>query len=128
MLRGEQHPLVGGDVILRQASAIRIELAKVALAIADTLIGCHSEVLCSLRVVGRTPSEKGCNTGCWGGGYLVLQRTTNGVGRVPVELTGRSSVPVVLGRIVTALSAAALLALCSAAAVRRRQRHEAARR
>jgi hypothetical protein len=69
------------------------------------------------RVVGRAE-----------GGELVLQRTKDGVGRVPVELTGRSSAPVVLGRIATALSAAALLALCLAAAARGRWRHAPARR
>jgi hypothetical protein len=62
------------------------------------------------------------------GGELVLQRTTDVVGRVPVELTGRSSAPVVLGRIASALSVAVLLALCLGAAARRRQRHAATRR
>jgi hypothetical protein len=74
------------------------------------------------RVVGRTPTQLGCNTGCWEGGYLVLQRTANGSQPVRVELSGRLSAPVVLGRITTAVSAALLLALALTAAVRRRRR------
>jgi uncharacterized integral membrane protein len=78
------------------------------------------------RVVGRTPSQLGCNTGCWEGGYLVLQRTTHGSQPVPVELTAKLSAPVVLGRITTAVSAALLLALALVAAVRRWRRRSAA--
>jgi hypothetical protein len=62
------------------------------------------------RVVGRTES-----------GDLVLQRTTDGSGPVPVELRAQLSAPVVLGRITTFLSAALLLALALTAAVRRRR-------
>ena len=51
-----------------------------------------------VRVVGRTE-----------GGYLVLQRTTDGSQPVPVELRAQLSAPVVLGRITTAVSAALLL-------------------
>jgi hypothetical protein len=75
-----------------------------------------------VRVVGRTPTQQGCFTGCWEGGYVVLQRTTDGSQPVRVELSGRLSAPVVLGRITTALSAALLLALAVTAAVRRRRR------
>jgi hypothetical protein len=78
------------------------------------------------RVVGRTPSQLGCNTGCWEGGYLVLQRTMDGSQPVPVELSARLSAPVVLGRITTAASAALLLALAVAAAIRRRRRRSTA--
>jgi uncharacterized integral membrane protein len=74
------------------------------------------------RVVGRTASQLGCNTGCWEGGYLVLQRTADGSQPVRVELSARLSAPVVLGRITTAVSAALLLALAIVAAVRRRRR------
>jgi hypothetical protein len=69
------------------------------------------------HVVGRTRE-----------GYLVLERTTSGPRPVPVELAGRLGAPVVLGRIVTALAGALLLALCVAAAVRRRRAMRAARR
>jgi hypothetical protein len=79
-----------------------------------------------VRVVGRTPSQLGCPTGCWEGGYLVLQRTTDGSQPVPVELRAQLSAPVVLGRITTAVSAALLLALAVTAAVRRRRRRSAA--
>jgi hypothetical protein len=63
-----------------------------------------------VRAVGRTPEGK-----------LVLERTTNGRGPVPVELSAQNSAPVVLGRIITALSAVLLLALPLTAAVRRRR-------
>jgi hypothetical protein len=63
-----------------------------------------------VRVVGRTPEGK-----------LVLERTANGRGPVPVELSAQLSAPVVLGRITTALSAVLLLALALTAAVRRRR-------
>jgi hypothetical protein len=79
-----------------------------------------------VRVVGRTPSQLGCPTGCWEGGYLVLQRTTDGSQPVPVELSAQLSAPVVLGRITTAASAALLLALALAAALRRWRRRSAA--
>lgn len=69
----------------------------------------------SVRVVGRTE-----------GGYLVLERTTNGSQPVPVELGAHVSTPVVLGRITTVVSAVLLLALAGAAAVRRRRRRSAA--
>jgi hypothetical protein len=75
-----------------------------------------------VRVVGRTVSQRGCNTGCWEGGYLVLQRTANGSQPVRIDLSARLSAPVVLGRITTAASAVLLLALALAAAVRRRRR------
>ena len=78
------------------------------------------------RVVGRTPSQQGCTTGCWEGGYLVLQRTTDGSQPVSVELRAQLSAPVVLGRITTAASAALLLALALTAALRRRRRRSAA--
>jgi len=68
-----------------------------------------------VRVVGRTE-----------GGYLVLERTTNGSQPVPVELGAHVSTPVVLGRITTVVSAVLLLALAGAAAVRRRRRRSAA--
>ena len=58
-----------------------------------------------VRVVGRTE-----------GGYLVLQRTTDGSQPVPVELRAQLGAPVVLGRITTAVSAALLLALAVIAA------------
>jgi hypothetical protein len=51
----------------------------------------------------------------------VLERTTEGSGPVPVELSAALSAPVMLGRIATALSAALLLALTLTAAVRRRR-------
>ena len=51
------------------------------------------------RVVGRTAE-----------GNLVLQRATNGSQPVPVVLSARLGTPVVLGRIITAASAALLLA------------------
>jgi MYXO-CTERM domain-containing protein len=79
-----------------------------------------------VRVVGRTPSQQGCGTGCWEGGYLVLQRTTGGTVPARVELSPHLSAPVVLGRITTAVSAALLLALAVAAAARRRRRRSAA--
>jgi hypothetical protein len=79
-----------------------------------------------VRVVGRTPSQQGCGTGCWEGGYLVLQRTTGGSQPVRVELSPQLSAPVVLGRITTAVSAGLLLALALAAVVRRRRRRSAA--
>jgi hypothetical protein len=63
-----------------------------------------------VRVVGRT-----------GEGHLVLERTTDGSGPVPVELSAALSAPVLLGRIATGLSAALLLALAVVAAVRRRR-------
>ena len=68
-----------------------------------------------VRVVGRTEE-----------GNLVLQRTTDGSQPVPVELRAQLSAPVVLGRIMTAVSAALLLALALTAAVRRRRRRSAA--
>ncbi|HWW90123.1 MAG TPA: hypothetical protein VNY35_05010 [Solirubrobacteraceae bacterium] len=68
------------------------------------------------RVVGRTEE-----------GNLVLQRTTDGSQRVPVELRAQLSAPVVLGRIATAVSAALLLALALAAVIRHRRRRSAAR-
>jgi hypothetical protein len=68
-----------------------------------------------VRVVGRTEQ-----------GNLVLQRTTDGSQPVPVELSAQLSAPVVLGRITTAASAALLLALALAAAVRRWRRRSAA--
>jgi hypothetical protein len=61
-----------------------------------------------VRVVGRT-----------GAGYLVLQRTTGGAQPVPVELSARLSVPVVLGWITTAVAAVILLVLAAAAWARR---------
>jgi hypothetical protein len=79
-----------------------------------------------VRVVGRTPSQKGCGTGCWEGGYLVLQRTTDGSQPVRVELRPQLSTPVVLGRITTAVSAGLLLALAVGAVVRRWRRRSAA--
>jgi len=79
-----------------------------------------------VRVVGRTPSQRGCETGCWEGGDLVLQRTTAGSQPVPVELRAQLSTPVVLGRITTAASAVLFLALALAATVRRRRRRSAA--
>ena len=54
-------------------------------------------------------------------GNLVLERTTAGSGPVPVELRAQLSAPVVLGRVITALSAALLLAFALTAAVRRRR-------
>jgi hypothetical protein len=74
------------------------------------------------RVVGRTSSQNECPGGCWQGGYLVLQRTTDGSQPVPVELTAQLSAPVVLGRITTAAAAALLLALAFLASMRRRRR------
>jgi hypothetical protein len=61
-----------------------------------------------VRVVGRTV-----------GGGLVLKRKTPGSQPVPIEVRAQLSVPVVLGRIATAASAALLLALAAIAAVRR---------
>jgi hypothetical protein len=63
-----------------------------------------------VRVVGRTER-----------GDLVLQRTTDGSQPVPVQLSAQLSAPVVLGRIITGLSAALLLAWALTAAVRRRR-------
>jgi hypothetical protein len=63
-----------------------------------------------VRVVGRTNE-----------GNLVLERAKSGSQPVPVELRAQLSAPVVLGRITTALSAALLLALALAGAVRRRR-------
>jgi hypothetical protein len=60
------------------------------------------------RVVGRTPE-----------GHLVLQRATGGSQPVAVELKAQLSAPVVHGRIITAASAALLLALAVIAGVRR---------
>ena len=77
-----------------------------------------------VRVVGRTSSQHECVGGCWTGGYLVLQRTTEGSQPVPVALTARLSAPVVLGRITTAAAAVLLLALALVAAVRRRHRRQ----
>ena len=68
-----------------------------------------------VRVVGRTRE-----------GELVLKRTRDGSQPVNVELSGRLSAPVVLGRIATAASAALLLALALVAAVRRWRRRSAA--
>jgi hypothetical protein len=79
-----------------------------------------------VRVVGRTSSQGTCPGGCWEGGNLVLERTTDGSGPVPVELSARLSAPVVLGRIATGASAALLLALALGAAARRRRRRSAA--
>jgi hypothetical protein len=79
-----------------------------------------------VRVVGRTSSQRGCATGCWEGGYLVLQRTADGSQPIPLELSPALSAPVVLGRITTAVSAALLLALALAAAIRWRRRRSAA--
>jgi hypothetical protein len=79
-----------------------------------------------VRVVGRTSSQSACPGGCWEGGHLVLERTTDGSGPVPVELSGHLSAPVLLGRIATWASAALLLALALVAASRRRRRRSAA--
>ena len=62
------------------------------------------------RVVGRTTE-----------GNLVLQRAKSGSQPVAVELSPRLGAPVVLGRIITAASAALLLGLAVTAAVRRRR-------
>jgi hypothetical protein len=78
------------------------------------------------RVVGRTSSRSACPGGCWEGGNLVLARTTDGSGPVPVELSARLSAPVLLGRIATGAAAALLLALALLAASRRRRRRSAA--
>jgi hypothetical protein len=64
-----------------------------------------------VRVIGRTET-----------GYLVLQRTTAGTQPARVELKPRLGAPVLLGRIVTAVSAVLLLALVIAVAVRGRGR------
>jgi hypothetical protein len=64
-----------------------------------------------VRVTGRTA-----------GGYLVLQRASDGSEPVPFELRAQPSSPVVLGQITTAASAGLLLALAGRAAVRRRRR------
>jgi len=79
-----------------------------------------------VRVVGRTSSQSACPGGCWEGGSLVLQRTTDGSGPVPVELSAQLSAPVVLGRIATGASAALLLGWALTAAARRRRRRFAA--
>jgi hypothetical protein len=79
-----------------------------------------------VRVVGRTSSQSGCPGGCWEGGQLVLERTTDGSRPVPVELSAQLSAPVLLGRIATGASAALLLALALTAAARRRRRRSAA--
>jgi hypothetical protein len=79
-----------------------------------------------VRVVGRTPSQSACPGGCWEGGHLVLERTTDGSQPVPVELSAQLSAPVLLGRITTGASAALLLALALIAAARRRRRRSAA--
>jgi hypothetical protein len=64
-----------------------------------------------VRVVGRTTK-----------GDLVLERTTGGTQPVSVELRSELSAPVVLGRIITAASAALLLAFSLTAALRGRWR------
>jgi hypothetical protein len=64
------------------------------------------------RVVGRTLE-----------GDLVLQRAAGGSQPVAVDLKPQLSAPVVQGRIITAVSAALLLALAAIAAVWRRRRH-----
>jgi hypothetical protein len=79
-----------------------------------------------VRVIGRTISRSACPGGCWEGGNLVLERTADGSGPVPVELSARLSAPVLLGRIATWASAALLLALALVAAARRRRRRAAA--
>jgi hypothetical protein len=79
-----------------------------------------------VRVVGRTSSQNRCPGGCTEGGNLVLERTTDGSRPVPVELSGRLSAPVLLGRITTGAAAAVLLALALTAAVRRPGRRSAA--
>jgi hypothetical protein len=79
-----------------------------------------------VRVIGRTPSQSACPGGCWEGGHLVLERTTDGSEPVPVELSAQLSAPVVLGRIATGASAALLLALALIAAARRRRRRSPA--
>jgi hypothetical protein len=79
-----------------------------------------------VRVIGRTSSFNNCPGGCAEGGMLVIGRTTDGSGPVPVELSARLSAPVVLGRITTGAAAALLLALALTAAVRRRRRRAAA--
>jgi putative flippase GtrA len=61
-----------------------------------------------VHVVGRTSR----NT-------LVLERNEKGSGPVEVEVRGRPSTPVVVGRIITVAAAALLLALAAYAAVRR---------
>ena len=63
-----------------------------------------------VRVVGRTAA-----------GTLVLQRKQAGSQPIPFELRAQLSAPVLLGRIVTAVSAAILLALAVIAVVRRRR-------
>jgi hypothetical protein len=79
-----------------------------------------------VRVVGRTSSRSACPGGCWEGGNLVLERTTDGSEPVPVEISAQLSAPVLLGRIVTWASAALLLALALLAAARRRRPRSAA--
>jgi hypothetical protein len=63
-----------------------------------------------VRVIGRNEQ-----------GDLVLERARDGSQPVPVELSAQLSAPVVLGRIITGLSAALLLAWALTAAVRRRR-------
>jgi putative flippase GtrA len=63
-----------------------------------------------VRVVGRTAA-----------GTLVLQRKQAGSQPIPFELKAQLSAPVLLGRIVTAVSAAILLALAVIAVLRRRR-------
>ncbi len=63
------------------------------------------------RVIGRTAE-----------GHLVLQRATRGSKPVAVELRAQLSAPVVQGRIITAASAALLLALAIAAVWRRKRK------
>lgn len=63
-----------------------------------------------LRVAGRTAA-----------GYLALERTRNGSRPIPFELRTQLSAPVMLGRIMTAVSAALLLALAVIAGLRRRR-------
>jgi hypothetical protein len=60
-----------------------------------------------LRIVGRTRS-----------GYMVLERTRGGSELAHIELSTQLSAPVVLGRIVTGLSAALLLVIACAGVVR----------
>jgi hypothetical protein len=65
------------------------------------------DVTGGVRVVGRTTA-----------GYLVLERKVAGAQPVHFELSARLSAPVLLGRIVTAVSALVLLALALAALAR----------
>jgi hypothetical protein len=79
-----------------------------------------------VRVVGRTGSQLRCPGGCAEGGNLVLERTTDGSGPVPVELSAQLSAPVLLGRIATGVSAALVLGLALTAAVWRWRRRSTA--